>query len=470
MVQVNLKRLISQKQVLSVLHELSDILATPIAIQDVNGVMLMGQDSQAECYAIELAGEVIGWVSGAPMVVVIAHLLSHLAEKEVEKKTLANEVLDKYREINLLYKLSEKIATCLDPTEVAELAIEEAMRLIKGTSASVMLLHPDTRRLEIVAGYGSAAPLKGKVSLEPGRGIAGSVLISGKAEIVNDVNADPRFAPGVNRVTSLMCAPLKTSQESIGVINVSGEEPTVYSAQDLKLLTTVASQAAAAIENALLHQSRLREERIKSQLERYIPAQLVQAIIESKGDISLAPARKPITVLFSDIRNFTTKCEELEAEVIVGYLNEYFTHMVDVIFTHEGTVNKFVGDMIVAMFGAPSTLENNEERAIAAAIAMQHRIQNIPILWIRENFITGIGITSGKVVVGNIGSLQHMDYTAIGDEVNLASRLQSIAQGGQILVSRSVYEATQHVYNYRAFGTLNVKGKKNEVEVFEVVY
>ncbi len=470
MVQVSLKRLIAQKQVLSVVQELAGVLATPIAVYDHNGVLLLGDANQQERYRIQLSGEVIGWVAGAPTTVAIANLLSHLAEKEIEKKTLANEVLDKYREINLLYKLSEKIANCLDPVEVADLALEEAMRLLKGSSASVMLLHPETRRLEIVAGYGSAAPLKGKASLEPGRGIAGSVLLSGKAEIVNDVSADPRFAPGSNDVSSMMCAPLKTNRDAIGVINISNDEPIIYTAQDLKLLTTLASQAAAAIENALLHQNRLKEERIKSQLERYIPAQLVQAIIESKGDISLAPARKPITVLFSDIRNFTTKCEELEPEVIVSYLNEYFTHMVDVIFTHEGTVNKFVGDMIVAMFGAPSTLENNEERALASAIAMQHRIQSIPILWIRENFITGIGISSGKVVVGNIGSLQHMDYTAIGDEVNLASRLQSIAQGGQILVSRSVYEATRHAYSYREFGSLNVKGKRNTVEVFEVVY
>jgi adenylate cyclase len=144
--------------------------------------------------------------------------------------------------------------------------------------------------------------------------------------------------------------------------------------------------------------------------------------------------------------------------------------MVEEIFEHRGTVNKFVGDMIVALFGAPFTLPESEKCAIEAAIAMQKRIQSNSTPWIRDHFHTGIGISSGKVIVGNIGSPQHMDYTAIGDEVNTASRLQSLAQAGQILVSRNVYNVTQDVFEFREMGSLKVKGKQNSVEVFEVVY
>jgi adenylate cyclase len=133
-------------------------------------------------------------------------------------------------------------------------------------------------------------------------------------------------------------------------------------------------------------------------------------------------------------------------------------------------VNKFVGDMILALFGAPYKMIDAETKAISTAIDMQRRLQMIPVTWIKDNFQTGIGISSGKVVVGNIGSPRHMDYTAIGDEVNIASRLQSIAKGGQILVSRSVYEATKELFEFKEFGWVNVKGRKNAVEVFEVLY
>jgi adenylate cyclase len=126
--------------------------------------------------------------------------------------------------------------------------------------------------------------------------------------------------------------------------------------------------------------------------------------------------------------------------------------------------------MIVAMFGAPSTLVDSERRAIETAIEMQNRIKQIPVPWIRNNFITGIGISSGEVIVGNVGSPQHMDYTAIGDKVNIASRLQSIAKGEQILVSRSIYDATKHLFEFKEIGKVKVKGKKEAIEVFEVIY
>jgi class 3 adenylate cyclase len=264
--------------------------------------------------------------------------------------------------------------------------------------------------------------------------------------------------------------PLKVKGQVIGVLNFSNVDPIHYTAADLKLITTLASQAAAAIDNALLHANKLKEERIKSNLERYVAPQVVQSILESRGDISLNPVRRDLVILFSDIRNFTTQCEELPPETIVGYLNEYFTHMVEVIFQHQGTVNKFVGDMIVALFGAPSPLVDSERKAIEAAIAMQRQIQAIPTPWIRDNFHTGIGISSGEVIVGNIGSPQHLDYTAIGDEVNIASRLQSLAQGGQILVSRGIYNATQDLFTFKEYGSMTVKGKKKSVEVFEVMY
>jgi adenylate cyclase len=144
--------------------------------------------------------------------------------------------------------------------------------------------------------------------------------------------------------------------------------------------------------------------------------------------------------------------------------------MVEIIFNHGGTVNKFIGDAIVTLFGAPTNLDKNEKRAIETAVKMQKCLKEIPVSWIRENFNTGIGINSGVVVVGNIGSPQHMDYTAIGDEVNIAERLQSIAKGGQILTARNVYDITKDTFEFKSAGSINVKGKKKPIEVFEVVY
>jgi class 3 adenylate cyclase/putative methionine-R-sulfoxide reductase with GAF domain len=360
------------------------------------------------------------------------------------------------------------MTACLELKEVAKLVLDEARRLIAANSGSVMLLNQETGKFEVIAAFGQQYEPKAPIQI--GQGIAGNVVLTGKGEIVNEVFSDNRFVKGHNIVNSLICAPLKIQDQSIGVINISSEEAFNYTAADFKLFMALAYQASSAIENAILHENKLKQERIKSHLKRYVNSQLVEAILDAQGEISLAPAKMNITILFSDIRNFTTKCEELAPENIVEYLNEYFTHMVEVIFSNGGTVNKFVGDMIVAMFGAPTKLVDSERRAIETAIEMQNRIKKIPVPWIRNNFITGIGISSGDVVVGNVGSPQHMDYTAIGDQVNIASRLQSIAKGEQILVSRKIYDVTKNLFEFKEVGCINVKGKKEAIEVFEVVY
>jgi class 3 adenylate cyclase/putative methionine-R-sulfoxide reductase with GAF domain len=470
MAKISLKRVLAKKEVSSILSDLLKAIDTPIIIQDAEGKLLIDNEKTQPSgkYPVELSGEIIGWVMGDEKAYIVASLLSHWVKNELEKKTLARETLDKYKEVNLIYNIAERITACLDLKEVAELVIDEARKLRSADSGSLMLLNKETRKFEVIAAFGQKYEIKAPI--EMGQGIAGNVVLTGRGEIINEVTSDPRFVKGNNRVNSLICVPLQIHEQAIGVINISSEEPFNYTAADLKLFMVLASQAAAAIENAILHENKLKQERIKSNLERYVNSQLVEAILAERGDISLAPAKMDITILFSDIRNFTTKCEELEPEKIVEYLNEYFTHMVEVIFSHGGTVNKFVGDMIVAMFGAPSKLVDSERRAIETAIDMQKRIKQIPVPWIRQNFITGIGISSGEVVVGNVGSPQHMDYTAIGDNVNIASRLQSMAKGEQILVSRSIYNVTKHLFEFKEIGSVKLKGKKEEIEVFEVVY
>ena len=470
MAKISLKRLLAKKEVSSILSGILNAIGTPISIQDTEGNLLIDNPKTPPLgkYPVELAGEVIGWVIGSEKASPIASLLTHLAKNELEKKTLARETLDKYKELNLLYNISGRMTACLELKEVAKLVLDEARRLIAANSGSVMLLNQETGKFEVIAAFGQQYEPKAPIQI--GQGIAGNVVLTGKGEIVNEVFSDNRFVKGHNIVNSLICAPLKIQDQSIGVINISSEEAFNYTAADFKLFMALAYQASSAIENAILHENKLQQERIKSHLKRYVNSQLVEAILDAQGEISLAPAKMNITILFSDIRNFTTKCEELAPENIVEYLNEYFTHMVEVIFSNGGTVNKFVGDMIVAMFGAPTKLVDSERRAIETAIEMQNRIKKIPVPWIRNNFITGIGISSGDVVVGNVGSPQHMDYTAIGDQVNIASRLQSIAKGEQILVSRKIYDVTKNLFEFKEVGCINVKGKKEAIEVFEVVY
>ena len=255
MIKISLRRLVFQNEVRNLINQIMSLINTPVFIQDLEGMTLLGDvdESLPFKYPVEIENRTIGWVYGEEQSSVLALLLSCLANQELEKKSLGREALEKYKEITLLYDLAEKLTASLDPAEVAQLVIDEAKRLIEADNTSVMLFNDENGMLEVIASRGKE--LHPGEGLKSGTGIAGSVVLSGRAEIINDIPSDLRYVHGAIRVSSLMCAPLKIKDRVIGVIYISSENPVHYTAEDLKLLSAIAFQAAAGIENARLYDS-----------------------------------------------------------------------------------------------------------------------------------------------------------------------------------------------------------------------
>lgn len=264
MAQLRLKRLLS-KEIAGIINQFTQTSNVYLSIQDSSGKELLTTPageadtsiSQFSKHSIEYDGETLGWVIGSDETSIIADVLTQLAAKEMGKKRIARQLLDQYREVNLLYKLSEKLASSLELQEVAETAIDEATRLIEATSGSVALLNKERALIEPVASFGKS--FEPESGFRMGEGIAGHVAQTGKAEVVNDVHADARFLPGPAPISSLVCAPLKAKNDVIGVVTLVSATPVTYTAQHLNLLNTLASQAAPAIENALLYEKTVRE-------------------------------------------------------------------------------------------------------------------------------------------------------------------------------------------------------------------
>src|SRR4028119_2471151 len=235
MAKISLKRLLAKKEVSSILNDLLKVIDTPITIQDIDGKLFIDIDNDTiqplEKYPVELAGEVIGWVIGGEKASFIASLLSHWLKNELEKKTLARETLDKYKEVNLIYNIAERITACLDLKEVAELVIDEARKLRAADSGSLMLLNKETRKFEVIAAFGQKYEIKAPI--EMGQGIAGNVVLTGRGEIINEVGSDPRFVKGNNRINSLICVPLQIHEQAIGVINIVVRNPLTIQQQIL---------------------------------------------------------------------------------------------------------------------------------------------------------------------------------------------------------------------------------------------
>jgi adenylate cyclase len=217
-----------------------------------------------------------------------------------------------------------------------------------------------------------------------------------------------------------------------------------------------------------------REKRqVKRLFSRYVPKDVYNQLMADPTRAALGGKRRTMTVLFSDVRGFTAMSEKASPEEVVGQLNEYFSRMVDVLFEHRGTLDKFVGDMVMGLFGAPLDDPDHAEHAVQAGIAMTKALDELNDQWRaagRPLLDIGIGISTGDMVAGNIGSSAIMSYTVIGDVVNLGARLESLNKdfGTRMIISEMTKDALKGRYDIRPLGEVTVKGKSRAVAIFEV--
>jgi serine phosphatase RsbU (regulator of sigma subunit) len=301
MARIGLRHVIGhQRESRTLVESMAAALGGAVAIEDPDGRVLQGEvraDAAAR-FPVQHEDQHLGWVSGPASSGPVADLLGHLVAREVERKALGAEVLHLYREINLIYSFSEKLAALLDVERVAQLTLQEARHLIVATDGSLLLLDDASGSMSAVAGFGEE--MARVPALHRGVGIIGGVAATGVAEIVNDVDADDRRAVRDTALRALVIAPLKVGERIIGVVALGSTLAMAYTAAELKLLTTLSLQAATAIENA-----RLFERTIQAALERerlqtlHREAEVARAKLESELTLAariqanLFPAEMP---------------------------------------------------------------------------------------------------------------------------------------------------------------------------------
>lgn len=203
---------------------------------------------------------------------------------------------------------------------------------------------------------------------------------------------------------------------------------------------------------------------------RYAPPAVVEQLLRDPSQLKLGGVRKPIAIVFADIRGFTTYSEHLAPEALVEVLNTYLAFAAEAVLEYEGTLDKFIGDAVMGLFNVPLDQTYYTLRAVKAALKMQANIYNYhQRVGVDRRLNFGVGINAGEAVVGNIGTEMQRNYSAIGDSVNYAKRLQENAKGGQILISRAAYEHVRDLIEVRELPPLQVKGRSTPEQVFEVV-
>jgi adenylate cyclase len=390
------------------------------------------------------------------------------------------EVLRKKAEtLARIYELNQMLGSDFSQEEIFRKVSEMVFRLTPAARFLVLLKDADSGELSTVA----------TEFRDPGNAQAGAHVTISKTVVDRvieerisvlsfDTHSDQRFVEAksivMQNISSVMCAPLLRKNEVLGVIYVDClESMKLLREDDLDLLNAVAAETSIAVDNALTHKRLLREELARAKYRRFMPPHVVDEILKSPNTVLLGGSNSCITALFSDIRGFTSMSEKLQPQVVVQILNEYFADMTPIVFEHQGLLDKFIGDGMMALFGVPYACDAAASNAVAAAVAMQRRMtdvnEELKTLGLSEIAI-GIGINTGTATVGYIGSRDRTDYTAIGDSVNLAARLEQGARAGQIIISRSTLDAIAGQFPVRPCDRIMVKGKQEPVEIYEVLW
>lgn len=526
----------------------------------------------------------------------LKHALESLTGVALEKRAVAYEALERYRELNLLYSLGETLTTCLNVDDLLQRVLTEANQIIKARLGAI-LLYDETEELVIAASAGLTKQLE--TIIAEGHRLAEEVAYAGKPQIINDFNLTEKSANKAQQIP-LLVVPLLTSERKLGAILLAGktgEATSIFTAGDEKLLSALAWQAAIALENArlfdnvrqqrdeiatmksymdnifasitsgvittdnkdiittfncaaerilripaqtaenrsykqtldFLHNTPLstlienvrrhhmtyvdqeisprlpqgeqlhlnvslstlqggegevmgvaivvddvtekrRYERERAMVRRYLPSGLVDRLPYDLSELGLHDERRVITILFADIRDFTGFSEMNPPERVLDVLNDYLTLAEAAVRFNHGIVDKYMGDAIMALFNTP-LLEEQEHawRAVQMAWTLKDAVeayhQYIPS---EERLFMGFGVCTGVVVVGNIGTEDRMEYTAVGDTVNLAKRLQEGAQAGQILISHETWQMVRDRVQVNALPAMRVKGRRSFTRAYEL--
>jgi len=381
------------------------------------------------------------------------------------------------RSLVLLYKLSEKLMFSVSLNELLDLILDLIFQSIDAERGFLMLMDEGGNLIPKAIRYRDASS-KGIEKITISQSIFNRVTKDRVAVLSSDAMVDPRFSHGesirMHGIRSAMCVPLWREKDIIGIIHLDTfKRANQFTENDLELLTAMANLASIGIEQARLNEKIMREMQIRNNLERFHSPDVINTIMEESvegGSLSQRVEEKLATVLFVDIQNFTHLTERLSAPQVASLLNEYFSIMTDIVFEYDGTLDKYIGDGIMAIFGAPYSHGNDAEKALLAALKMRRELKRLMSHKDEtERFDVRIGINSGTVMAGYIGSMKRLEYSVLGDVVNVASYLESIAKPNEILIGEETSRLVKNSFLLEEAGRKRVKKGTSEVRYYRVL-
>ncbi|WP_106094105.1 adenylate/guanylate cyclase domain-containing protein [Enhygromyxa salina] len=377
-----------------------------------------------------------------------------------------------YEKLRVAHELSQKLAVGTDLDMLLQQIVDETFQIIRADRAVILLYDPDTDMLTPAYVRQKRADEEIKLS----NTILDEVKRNKAAVLSSDAMVDERFKAAksiiMQGIRSTMAVPLLVADQLVGAFHVDSMLASgAFTDKDLLLFSGIATQAAIAIQNFRLAKKIEHEAATRAEFQRLLSPNLVDQIVSGALTLDQAGANREVTMLFADIRGFTSMSERHTPEEMVETLNNYFEFMVDVLFKHGGTLDKYVGDEIIGLFGAPVELPDAPVRAVRCALDMLKALEEFNLTRASEGKETiriGIGINSGRVIAGAIGSSRTLQYTVIGDAVNIAARLCSVAKSAEIIISPSTMSQCQAYVIGEQREPVTVKGKAEPIQIWNI--
>ncbi len=379
-----------------------------------------------------------------------------------------------YEKLRVANELSQVISTEFDIETLLNRILEHALQVFNADRGVILLMNEDTGELDNTAVLTKHGNQDEDIRISST--ILAEVVEERTALLSNDAQMDSRFSGAhsimLEGIRATMSVPLMADNDLLGVIHLDTQfTADVFTEKDLQLLTGFAQQAANSINYSRMVRAREQQALARERLGRLLPAEVVDAVMRGDAELERGGELRDATVLFADIRGFTALSEREPAPLVVDLLNEYFERMVEIVFRHGGMLDKFIGDEIMAVWGAHIDTPTHAMDAVNAALEMQAALLDFN----RERadhglrpVLVGVGINSGELVAGYMGSSQAMDYTVIGDPVNVAARLCSAAPANEILVSRELLDRCGGRVIVEQLPPQELKGKSTSVDIFRV--
>ncbi|NJO04575.1 MAG: GAF domain-containing protein [Chloroflexaceae bacterium] len=391
---------------------------------------------------------------------------------EAQPVQAAEQAIESTISLKEIFQLSLRLNQIVDFHELLDTVVEEALRMVPA-QRGLLLLRKDAELVPMVIN----PPGQGDVAISST--IVRKALEAGEAVLTRDARLDFAGSESIisANIRSAICVPLMIQNRAIGIMMIDSPGSDQFKDRDRDLMATLASQAAVAIERARLTEEVRRQSQVRQNLERFLSPNVAQALaryVLQHGKL-WAAEEQMVSILFADIKGFTALSEQLAPHEVQDLLNEYLHEMTEVIFTYNGTVDKYIGDGIMAIFGAPRLpdepiSDTHAVNAVQAGLGMQTAQQRLlQKLDMHKHFNIRIGINTGIAYTGFFGTRHRLEYTAIGDTVNIASRLESAAEPGTVFIGETTRQMIGEAFIVQEIGSLQLKGKEQRVRTFKVI-